>query len=244
MQKDRFEIITPFSEDHSGRPKQAVPKGDECMRCGTCCVSASPMLLKEDLSLFLSNVLNDTNTYTVRKGEPLLNRQEQELYFATFEFIKVDEDRGCVLYSGSGECSIYEQRPQQCRDYKCANTSPPLTGVEDRCITRKDLFSQVGQLYEIILKHEQTCSYERMVPLLESLQQGDSSAVEEILDMLTFDSTVRQFVLEHFGVSPKSLDLLFGRPMADILDYYDLEIVREQEGIVLREKTSCHGDLP
>ncbi len=234
--RDKLRIISPVKPSAEEKTRRSTVKITQCQRCGSCCTAASPTLLKEDMALYLSNLLNDTNTYTLRIGEPLYNRKEQELYFAPFEMIKVEEDAGCSLYEGSGECSIYEQRPLQCREYRCWNTEPPLEGIEDKRLTRQDIFGQVAPIYEIIIKHEDLCSYEKFIGLLETLEQGSQEQVEEILEMLKFDSTVRDFVRENFGVNAKSLDLLFGRPMADTLDFFGFELIREDDGITLRAK--------
>lgn len=234
--RDKLEIITPFTpqqEVKTERTKKVLILQKECNKCGTCCIGASPMLVKEDYNLYLINLLNDNNTYTVRRNEPLYNRQEQELFFSPVEGVKIDEDSGCVFYEGAGQCSIYNDRPLQCREFKCWDNTPPMEGLEYRCLTRKDLFSEIPSLIEIINKHEEFCSYEIFLNLIEKFQNGDESVLDEIVDIIKFDLSSREFVFNTFGVSEKATNLILGRPMTDSLEYLGIHLSYDEDCIVI-----------
>ncbi len=235
----RLNVLNPHHEgDEGSRKNKVLVKRTGCVRCGSCCSSSSPMLLKDDMPLFISNLLNDTNTYTVRSGEPLYNIREQALHFAPFEIIKICEYNGCQMFvrgiEGPAECAIYEDRPVQCRDYKCWHTEPPMEGLEEVRLTRADLFGTIKPLYEVITKHEEVCSYEEMADLISSIEGGAEDMVGALLDMLRFDLTTREFLLGHFGVSGRAMDLILGRPLIDRIRLFGLEVVQEGDGFVLR----------
>ncbi len=231
-------INAHLGEDEGSRKNKRLVQRTGCVRCGTCCNVSSPMLLKEDMALFVSNLLNDTNTYTVRVGEPLYNRKEQAIHFAPFEVIKICEYNGCQMYvrgiEGPAECAIYEDRPVQCRDYKCWHAEPPMEGLEGRSLTRADLFGTIQPLYEVIKRHEEVCPYEVMTDLISSIERGDEDKVEALLDMLKFDLTTRGFLSERFGLSKSAMNLVLGRPMFDRIRLLGLEVVQEEDGFILR----------
>ncbi|MFQ3573638.1 MAG: YkgJ family cysteine cluster protein, partial [Thermodesulfovibrionales bacterium] len=171
---ERLKIIVPPIIEEKSQKQRKFSHQTECQRCGQCCRSSSPMLLKEDYHLFISGKLNDINTYTLRLGEPILNRHEQELYILPFEVIKIDEQNmACHFYEGSGECSIYESRPYQCKNFECWNNTPYQEGLENIRLTRQDLFGDIPQIMEIIKKHEEVCSYETLERSIQTLKEGD-----------------------------------------------------------------------
>ncbi|MCX8069538.1 MAG: YkgJ family cysteine cluster protein [Thermodesulfovibrionales bacterium] len=233
--KDKLQIITPFTpseEIPTERQKKVIVRQTECNKCGTCCIGASPMLIKEDYKLYVTKIINERNTYTVRVNEPIYNRREQELFFSPIEGIKIDEDSGCIFYEGAGECSIYNDRPLQCREFRCWDNTPQLEGLENRCLTRKDIFSEIPLLLDIIDKHEDICSYERFLNLIEEFQ-NDKEVLEEIGEILQYDKSAREYVSNSFGVDEKTLNLIFGKPMTECLEYLGIHISKDEEGFVL-----------
>ncbi|HIJ59744.1 MAG TPA: YkgJ family cysteine cluster protein [Nitrospirae bacterium] len=234
--KDKLQIITPFTNQAPAeRRKKIIVKQTECNKCGTCCIGASPMLLKDDYKLYLSNLLNDTNTYTVRLNEPLYNRREQDLYYSPIEVIKIDEDSGCIFYEGAGQCSIYENRPIQCKEFECWDNTPPMEGLEDRCLKRKDIFGGIDFLMDLIEKHEEFCSYDKFLNLIEKFHRNNEEALKDLIDILKFDISARDYVANSFGIKEKSINLIFGRPMTECLEFLGLHIRKEEETFVIRK---------
>ncbi|MDI6801286.1 MAG: YkgJ family cysteine cluster protein [Thermodesulfovibrionales bacterium] len=235
-QKGKHEILTPQGYESNDRPQRMrLKKRMGCIRCGNCCTGGSPVLLKEDLSLFRSDMLSHENTYTIREGELLSSSDNSEAFESFIELIKVREKndrRECIFYKGEGECMIYENRPVQCRAYKCWESDTAgqdiLTGLENERLSRKDLFGSIDVMMDIINRHEEKCSYKRLSDALERLSQGDENAVEDIMDMLQYDTYARPFLKEKFNISENAMDLILGRPMVNTINAFGFKV--EQEG--------------
>lgn len=232
--KEKLKIIVPPIVEEGAHKPKSFSYQRECIKCGQCCRTASPTLLKEDYSLFLEGILNETNTYTLRAGEPILNRQEQDIYILPFEVIKIDEENmACYFYEGSGECSIYESRPIQCRVFECWNTKPNQEGLETTRLTREDIFGDIESIINIIKKHDEICSYEKLFELIQRLKDGDESSIPLIQEMIDNDITTREFLNERFGISPRGLHLVLGKPIYRTINLWGLEVLEKDGSLIL-----------
>src|SRR5208337_961628 len=170
--------------------KMHMQNRTDCIRCGKCCTGSSPSLLKEDLALFASGVLSYSNTITVRKGERIRSHSDGHIYESFMELIKIrckEQGPVCVFYNDDG-CGIYENRPTQCRQYECWRPLDLYGGLENNALGREELFGSVDMLMEIIRRHEEKCSYEKLSGAFDRLAVGDEDAVEGIMDMLQYDT--------------------------------------------------------
>lgn len=232
-----LEIVTPRGAVHSDRAqKKSVKLKKSCDRCGTCCSEGSPVLLKEDLRLFTSGVLSYDSAYSVREGELLRSHRDNELYESRMDLIKVKEKEGtaeCTFYEGRAGCRIYENRPEQCRAYACWAPHEMMTGLEELRLTRKDLFDSLETLLQIMARHEEKCSYQRLSDAVEKVSGGDETAVEDIMDMLQYDTYARPFLEEKFHIPRGAMDLLLGRPLVDTIRSFGLKVVTEGDEHIL-----------
>jgi len=212
-----------------------MEKRTGCIRCGKCCTGSSPSLLKEDLALFVSGVLSCGNTITIREGELVRSNSDGKIYESFMELIKIRcKERGsvCLFYNDDG-CGIYENRPSQCRQYECWRPSDLYGGLEKNALGRKELFNGVDMLLEIIGRHEEKCSYKRISGAFERLAGEDEDAVEEIMDMLQYDTYMRPFLQEKFNLPGEALDLILGRPLTDAVNEFGFKVVREGDDYIL-----------
>jgi len=234
---NKFEILTPQGFEETGKPKKMkFVKKTECDRCGNCCSGSTPSLYKEDLDMFRSGVLSFDNTFTIRVGEIFSVPGDQETYRAFVELIKIKPKEGnevCTFYSEDKGCAIYANRPSQCADYACWEMNDAMTGLEGKALKRKDLFGDIELLSDLIARHEELCSYERLSDELEKASAGDEAAAADIADMLDYDSFVRDYVTEKFNIPATALDLIFGKPMVGRIKEFGLRVEKEGDEFVL-----------
>lgn len=234
---NKFEILTPQGYEEGDKPKKMkFVKKTECDRCGKCCSGSTPSLQKDDIALFRTSILSFDNTFTIREGELFNVPGDQETYRAFIELIKIKPREGseeCIFHNGTEGCTIYDRRPSQCAAYACWELNDALTGLEAKALRRKDLFGDVELIADIIGRHEERCSYEKLAGAIEKAAGGDETAVEEISDMLQYDTFIRDYVTEKFNIPESSHDLLFGKPMTGRIKEFGLKVEKEGDGFVL-----------
>ncbi|MGO9377444.1 MAG: YkgJ family cysteine cluster protein [Dissulfurispiraceae bacterium] len=242
---DKFKIITPHGDDEGDKPKKKkfVTK-TECDRCGCCCSGSTPSLHKEDIDLFNTSILSFDNTFTIRKGELFSVPGDQETYRSFIELIKITPKEGteeCIFYSANKGCTIYEKRPSQCAAYACWGFNDALTGLEAMALGRKDLFGDVELIFDIIDRHDERCSYEKLADLIETARGGAEAAAEEISEMLQYDAFIRDYVTEKFNIPESSLDLLLGKPMTGRISEFGLKVEREGDEFIIMPLNNVEG---
>lgn len=235
--KERLEILTPHGLQNISRPqKMGMNKRTTCERCGMCCMQSSPSLIKEDMALFVSGVLSYDNTYTIREMERVRSKGDGNIYESFLELIKIKSKNGsstCVFYDETNGCSIYENRPYQCRIYKCWAPENLLVGLENISLKRSDIFGSVDVIMKAIKMHEEKCSYKNLSSALERLAEGSENAAEEIIDMLQYDTYIRPFLKEKFNIPESAMDLILGRPMIETINEFGFKIQRKGDEYIL-----------
>jgi Fe-S-cluster containining protein len=235
--KSKLEILTPQGLENGDKPqKMRLNKRTGCIRCGKCCSESSPSLMKADMSLFVSGVLSHENTYTIRDGERVRSKGDGNIYESFVELIKIKDKDGtsvCLFYKDNEGCSIYENRPSQCRAYKCWAPENLMSGLEEKALRRSDIFGSIDLLMEVIGKHEEKCSYKKLSDAFDRLAEGREDAVEEIMDMLQYDTYIRPFLQEKFNVPPTAMDLILGRPLVDAINEFGFKVVRDDDEYIL-----------
>ncbi len=203
-----------------------------CLKCGTCCKKDSPTLVMEDMGLLRQEILRPEHLYTIRKGEIAFNSFEDKAVSLPHEIIKIRSAGGttrCMFYRGlDGLCSIYENRPLQCRLQECWNPGR-MTSVRAEYITRGAIFRPIKPLWDVISAHEERCSLEKWTHALERLEATRGHSVQDVLELLRYDHMARQFVMETFSMAEEVLDLILGRPLKDFLCLWGLELVETSD---------------
>ncbi|NTU43347.1 MAG: YkgJ family cysteine cluster protein [Nitrospirales bacterium] len=242
---DNLEISSPQGFEEGNKPKKMkMSKRTSCVRCGNCCKGGAPALLKDDLRLFSSGIISHSDVYTLREGERVaFNDGSSQETFLEVVKLKEDKDGACSFYEGDGKCRIYEDRPYQCRAYKCwtaheftiptDGSEDMLIGLEGNCITRKDLFKGVDLVLDVIARHDEKCSYERLASALEKAEEGNEEAMEDVMDILQYDASVRLFLVEKFSIPADALNLILGRPIAETIKGFGLTVEEGEEGFLL-----------
>lgn len=235
MKKNNFEIVTPQGLEESESPRKTrFSKKTECTRCGKCCTECSPSLMKQDMRLFISGVLSPENVYTIREGEPA--RYGSDVYESFVEIIKIRENEeaaGCIFYSEGLGCVIYEDRPLQCKEYKCWETEAPLYGLEESALKREDFFGSVDIIMDAIKKHNKKCSYKRLSSAIGRLNENKDDALDDIIDMLQYDTYIRPFLKDKLSVPSTAMDLILGRPLTETINEFGFRIENDGDEYIL-----------
>jgi hypothetical protein len=108
-----------------------------------------------------------------------------------------------------------------------------LTGLEAVALRREDLFGDIELIAEIIARHEERCSYEKLGQAVEKATAGDEAAAEDIVEILQYDTFVRSYVTEKFNMPEGSLDLVFGKPMTDRIKEFGIKVEQEGDSFIL-----------
>jgi Fe-S-cluster containining protein len=203
-----------------------------CIRCGVCCKNHAPTLLMDDMVLLNKNIIRPEHLFTVRKGEPGYCNFNDETVELESEMIKVKSKTGsntCIFFQGfDRSCSIYENRPSQCRTQECwaGESTLPMQAL----MSRKDIFERIEPLWKIICAHEKRCNHDEWKRGLSRLEATRGHSVEELLAILRYDQTVREFIGERFGMDEEIIELVVGRPIESFLSFHGLELLHASDG--------------
>ncbi len=213
--------------------KNKPQKTTECRRCGTCCKDGGPALHGEDRTLIESGRIPLKCLYTIRSGERIRDNVKGGLFQATGDIIKIKggrDFRACRFWDATqgNRCTIYGQRPLECRVLKCWDT----TALEDiygtNRLTRSDLLSQMEGLYELVADHERQCAYGDVHKYIQDLEEGHrtAEAIRHVLAMIRYDQQLRGVMSAKANLDPEMMDFLLGRPMTQILPGLELRLVK------------------
>lgn len=208
-----------------------------CIRCGECCLKASPTLQVQDRPLLVNNQIKKENLYTIRRGELVRDNITDGLVVTHTELIKIKErdgeTRGCVFYDEAGKaCTIYAHRPVQCSAFKCWDTDEFMKAYKGPKLMREQVVED-GVLLGLIEEHERRCSYAVLEEHAREIESKGEEVVERILDLLKFEYHLRPFICEKLGLNPDEMDFFFGRPLIKTITMFGLRVIREPEGSFL-----------
>jgi Fe-S-cluster containining protein len=213
--------------------KAAYDTRPYCIKCGECCSKGSPTLTLDDVSLLRKGKIGPNDVFTIRTGEVVSDNRVESTLKNQQERIKIREtadDKTCIFYQKwNRECSIYDDRPAQCRLQECWDPKPEAFSNLSP-LTRFDLLQDTGDIWQIIQRHDERCSHEDFSREISRLGATKGQTVEKMLELLSFDHHVREFVTQELGIDGQTLELLFGRSLSDSLHYYGLEVEEQSDG--------------
>ena len=115
----------------------------ECKRCGTCCMKGGPSLHHEDRDLLTNSPIKYEHLITIRKGEMALMPRQDEAEPVVQELIKIagkGKEWECTFWDPVHHlCTVYEQRPLECRLLQCWEPSALEEVVGKNTLTRADI---------------------------------------------------------------------------------------------------------
>jgi Fe-S-cluster containining protein len=218
-----------------------------CVRCGQCCRRSSPTLYEQDVELVRTEKIPLSNLVTLRKGEPVISPFSNTPFYLPEECIKIREKPGtteCVfLDSETDLCSIYQNRPHQCRVQACWDNSGIKQLTSQTILTRAMLFSGVDTLTEIMDDHDRRCRFELLCEAFDDLKESNGEKVDEVLDVLAFEDHYRTFMAEKLNLPQDALELFFGRGFSNFLRLFGFRIEDKPDGtrVLLPDEQSAQS---
>ncbi|MGC8720151.1 MAG: YkgJ family cysteine cluster protein [Thermodesulforhabdaceae bacterium] len=233
---------------------------ETCVQCGECCRRGSPVLRLEDLDLLRTERIPWKFLYTIRSGEPVTAPDKESIFFLIDERIKLREKEGsreCLfLDPDTSLCTIYDDRPLECRAQACWDPSGYMELENQPYLTRRDLFSHIEVLWDVIQAHNLRCGFEKLFGLVRELRSERSrdkasEIASRIIELVSYESHFRSFMAEQLNIPSDVLDLVFGRSLEQLLkqlgyririegDTKFLEIMEEDDS---REDSQRSGDM-
>jgi len=205
-----------------------------CRRCGTCCKKGGPTFHIEDKMLIEKGTIPLKYIYTIREGERCYDNIKECFLPASSDIIKLKGQKGsrtCVFFNEKDKsCTIYEDRPMECRVLKCWDTGEIKRIYAKNRITRKDLISSIEGLWDLVEGHQERCSYNMLQFFIDALRKDNRrEALEGILKIIEHDKKIRSLTIQKAELEPELTDFLFGRPITETLKIYGIKI-KDQQG--------------
>ncbi|MDJ0818837.1 MAG: YkgJ family cysteine cluster protein [Desulfobacterales bacterium] len=213
----------------------------ECIRCGTCCEKGGPGFHENDRDLIDNGIIPSRCLFTIRKGEFAYDNVKGSLKPLDSDIIKI-KGKGntwtCIFFDEAGkQCSIYDNRPRECRALKCWDTRELERIYAKRRLTREDLVADVEGLWDLIADHQERCDYDKIRDAIRELELNDNDTTRrQLAEIIKFDIEIRNLVVTRGGLDEEMLDFLFGRPLTKTLPNYGIEVQRQGEKIILVPK--------
>jgi Fe-S-cluster containining protein len=235
------------SEDKkkAGSPQPGGARGEStdsvCKRCGTCCRKGGPSFHRADRALIESGTIPARCLYTIRKGEMAYDNVRQCLEPVGSDIIKI-KGKGaewtCLfLDEAQSACTIYENRPVECRALKCWDTEEIEALYARKRLKREDLLADIEGLWDLIKDHQERCNYDTIYALTKAIEGEDAQgARQKLAELVKFDAEIRKLAVARGGLDAEMLDFLFGRPLSQTLKYVGLEVLWEDGKLVLRKR--------
>ena len=202
---------------------------NECRRCGTCCEKGGPCFHTEDRLLIETGRIPSKYLYTLRRGEHAYDNVRDCLVPIDSDIIKIKGRQGgwtCIFFDGTKKaCTIYNDRPLECRTLKCWDTAQLEKIYAHNRLTRKDLLAGIEGLWELVEDHQERCDYENIKKLIMDLEGPDKvQAQKELMKIIQYDAEIRQLAVKKGGLDEGMLDFVFGRPLTQTLSGYGIKI--------------------
>lgn len=209
-----------------------------CDRCAGCCTGGGPVLRKADAHLVMNGKIPSALLYTIRKGERLFDRDKMKMVPVATDMIKIKIDKdtfACRFLENENHCTVYNTRPAECRAFKCWDTKQIEAKYDEIPLERQELLGAVEGLWELIADHQERCDYERVGRLAEEIKSEDSEkALEQLKEVIGYDISLRETLVEKANVDPEMLSFLLGRPFTETLVMFDLKVEKSDGLLVIK----------
>jgi Fe-S-cluster containining protein len=206
----------------------------QCIRCGTCCKKGGPSFHLEDKMLIEKGIILSKYLYTIREGELFYDNVKESFLTAVSDIIKIKGQKDswtCIFFNEEeNECTIYDNRPLECRVLKCWDTREIEQIYSKNRLTRKDLILTIEGLWDLVEDHQKRCSYEKLSLFIDILKKDKKDkALKGILDIIKYDAQIRKLVVQKGGLDPEMTDFIFGRPITETIKIYGFKIKKQGE---------------
>ena len=206
-----------------------------CNFCGACCTGGGPVLRTQDERLIKMGKIQISDLYTMRAGERVFNKETLAMEPVATDQIKIkvqDETIRCRFLNDANRCRIYASRPFECRSYKCWDTREieEVYSSHDP-LTREDVLGGIEGLWDLVSDHQTKCSYDTLAGLLEKVETDrDEAAMAAVCEMIAYDRSLRETLVESGRVKAEILDFLFGRPLGTTVVMFNYRLEKGENG--------------
>jgi Fe-S-cluster containining protein len=206
----------------------------ECIRCGTCCKKGGPSFHLEDKVLIEKGIILSKYLYTIREDELCYDNVKESILPAASDIIKIKGQKDsitCIFFNEKeNECTIYDNRPLECRALKCWDTREIERIYSKNRLTRKDLISTIVGLWDLVEDHQRRCSYETLKFFIDALNKDEKDeALKGIFDIIEYDAQIRELVVQKGDLDPEMTDFIFGRPITETIRMYGFKIIKQND---------------
>lgn len=206
----------------------------ECIRCGTCCKKGGPSFHLEDKVLIEKGIILSKYLYTIREGELCYDNIKESILQAASDIIKIKSQKDsvtCIFFNEKeNECTIYDNRPVECRALKCWDTREIENIYSKNRLTRKDLISTIEGLWDLVEDHQRRCSYEMLKFFIDALNKDKKDeALKGIFDIIEYDAQIRELVVQKGYLDPEMTDFIFGKPITETIRMYGFKIIKQDD---------------
>lgn len=215
-------------------------KTKSCTRCGTCCSKGGPALHQEDREKVESGKIPLKCLFTIREGEPVYDNISRRVTLAQSDIIRIkgasENDSTCMfLDQDKVGCTIYDQRPVECRLLTCWDTSAIVDFYQTGRLVRHDLLSKLAGLSDLVAEHQARCDYRRVHSWAETIRKAQASAdaIRDLLELIRYDLSLRKVTVERTRLDPEMLDFLFGRPLSVTIRQFRLKLVKDGASVTI-----------
>jgi len=228
---ERVEAWEQLTQSAEESVKEMLPV---CVQCGQCCRKSGPALELEDLELLQGQQIPWNQLVTLRIGEPAHSPYNDEAFYLPEERIKIREKAGtnvCVFLDETTDtCSIYSNRPLQCRAQACWDDQQAGELADQQHLTRRVLFAELDVLLELLDEHDNRCSFDNLRNVFDKLRENKGESVAEVIDLLAYDDHFREFVAERLKIPKDNMDLVFGRKLAERVRLFGFKVETGPDG--------------
>jgi Fe-S-cluster containining protein len=206
----------------------------ECIRCGTCCKKGGPSFHLEDKVLIEKGIILSKYLYTIREDELCYDNVKESILPAASDIIKIKGQKDsitCIFFNEKENgCTIYDNRPLECRALKCWDTREIERIYSKNRLTRKDLISTIEGLWDLVEDHQRRCSYETLKFFIDALNKDKKDeALKGIFDIIEYDAQIRELVVQKGDLDPEMTDFIFGRPITETIRMYGFKIIKQDD---------------
>jgi len=174
--------------------------------------------------------------YTIRKGELAHDNIKGCLMPVDSDIIKIkgkEQSWTCIFFDEPAKgCTIYDNRPLECKALKCWDTRELEQIYAKKRLTRKDRIAEVKGLWNLIKDHQARCDFTKIQRLIDDLTGAKKNhAQRKLREIIRYDAEIRKLVVARGGLDAEMLDFLFGRPLTKILSSYGVKVHQSGEKI-------------
>ncbi len=195
---------------------------NKCKRCGTCCKKGGPCLHLADADLITQGIIGPQDLVSYREGEPVFDPVKAVVFPLSNEMIKIKpagDTHRCRFFDQKYGCTIYINRPLECRLLKCWDTREIERIFLKDTLARRDLIPKSAKLREIVDSYDRTFGIANLLTIIESERHGGAgdNPTGRLDAMIEADRLFRERAVSLIGIDPDTLDFFFGRAIGKIV---------------------------